>query len=120
MKIWVVNCKVFARSVKSSLESELLSSQMLHAPSFTRHLPMFIVHTSAYPLKNQSSTHVETSQMICVVNQLTGFYVSGIKASVLIGLNFFSLANAEGITRFTKKFRLDVFSPEDSNEIVLS
>ena len=40
--------------------------------------------------------------MICVANQLTGFYISGIKNIDVNWVNFFSLAIAAGIARFTK------------------
>ena len=40
--------------------------------------------------------------MICVGNQPTGFYVSGIKNIGINWVNFFSLAIAVWIARFTK------------------
>ena len=30
-----------------------------------------------YPLNDQCSHHIETSQLICRANQLTGFYIMG-------------------------------------------
>ena len=41
--------------------------------------------SSAYPIKGQCCPHIETSQLICDANQLTGFYMRATLA--LNGLN---------------------------------
>ena len=33
------------------------------------------INTKHLPIKSQNCHHIETSQLICIINQLTGFYV---------------------------------------------
>ena len=33
------------------------------------------INTKHLPIKSQNRHHIETSQLICITNQLTGFYV---------------------------------------------
>ena len=35
------------------------------------------VNLVVYPIKRQCCPHIETSQLICTANQLTGFYMMG-------------------------------------------
>ena len=55
-----------------------------------------------YHIFNQCSAHIETNQLICISNQLTGFYVS--RTLVCIGLRIkFNLGGEVGFNEYILK-----------------
>ena len=67
---------MYKRNLAFSDYSILKNNLVLHNPHFTRE-GVFLLQLYAYLLTTNVPHHIETSQLVCIANQVTGLYMMG-------------------------------------------
>ena len=63
--------------IKENTSKIFLNSNTSTGHATPRISPKTVVFVRFQPISRQYSFHIQTSQLICIANQLTGFYMKG-------------------------------------------